>query len=123
MRESLWINRDAQGEWELTAAVSNLGGVDGGKVEVEFLIDGKSVGRRSAAKTPASFCRNFNRVFLKLPLKVQTGFHRFEARIVRQGRPSSMLPSLWNGSSSERLARGLARTPAPDRFHSSPAYR
>ena len=83
MRESLWINRDAQGEWELTAAVSNLGGVDGGKVEVEFLIDGKSVGRRSAAKTPASFCRNFNRVFLKLPLKVQTGFHRFEARIVR----------------------------------------
>lgn len=83
MRESLWLNRTPKGKWELTAAVSNIGGVDGGEVEVKFLMNGKPIGRRSAEKTPAAFCRNFNRVFLTVPLNVQPGFHRFEARIVR----------------------------------------
>ena len=81
MRESLWLNHNQDGSTVLTAAVSNIGGVDAGEVAVEFFMDGASVGVQAADMVPAGPNRNENRVFLKQPVSVQSGPHTFEARI------------------------------------------
>ena len=84
MPQSLWLNREENG-WVLTAAVSNIGGVDSGAVEVEFLVDGHSVGRQRAGTVPAGPNRNHDRVLLKQPVDLTTGSHSFESRIVSAG--------------------------------------
>lgn len=81
MERSLWATRDDRG-WVLTAAVSNIGGMDSAPVTVEFLVDGKAVGRQTAVKVPAGPNRNHNRALLKQRITPKPGLHRFEARIV-----------------------------------------
>ena len=94
LRESLWAKKDASGEWVLTAALSNIGGVDSGPVAVEFLVDGKPVGRQTAASVPAGPNRNHNRAFLKHAVKAAPGSHRFEARIVSAGDSTVLDPTV-----------------------------
>ncbi len=81
MEKSLWATRDDK-SWVLTAAVSNIGGMDSGPVTVEFLVDGKAIGRQTAIKVPAGPNRNHNRAMLKQRITPTTGLHRFEARII-----------------------------------------
>ena len=82
MRESLWMEQNDAGQWFLTAAISNIGGMDSGPVEVEFLVDGKPSGRQQVSAVPAGPNRNHNRAFLKHALDIKPGSHRFEARLV-----------------------------------------
>ena len=57
-----------------------------GPVAVEFLVDGKPVGRQTAASVPAGPNRNHNRAFLKHAVKAAPGSHRFEAEDRLSGR-------------------------------------
>ena len=107
MRKSLWVSRlgdrvdmqegssagagygckekvegDGYKRWVLTAAVSNIGGMDSGRVTVAFYVDGRAAGWRTARQVPAGANRNSNRVLLKLPIALETGNHNFEARII-----------------------------------------
>ncbi len=85
MPHSLWPEQKAGGGWTLTAAVSNIGGVDSGPVSVAFLVDGKVVGRQTATKVPAGPNRLRNRVLLEQPVELKPGLHALEARIVDAG--------------------------------------
>jgi len=82
MRQSLWIDRAEDGSNVLTAAVSNIGGIDSGEVVLEFLTNGVAVGVQRAQAVPAAKSRSENRVFLKQPIEVQTGPHTFKAHIL-----------------------------------------
>ncbi len=83
MRESLWLGKAANGAAELTAAVSNIGGIDAGATEVEFFADGVSIGTARAEGIPAGAHRNANRVLLKVPVDVPPGHHHFRAVITK----------------------------------------
>ena len=61
MRESLWMEQNEAGKPVLTAAISNIGGMDSGPVEVEFLVDGKPSGKQKVSAVPAGPNRNHNR--------------------------------------------------------------
>ena len=82
MRESLWMKQHADGSVVLTAALSNIGGVDSEEVTVEFLMDGVPVGVQTADCAPAGPNRNENRTLLKMPVTAPTGSRTFKARIV-----------------------------------------
>jgi hypothetical protein len=82
MRESLWAHQMESNQWELTAAVSNIGAIDSGSVTVQFYVDGMQVGSQSADHVPAGPNRNHNRALIKLPVQLDRGPRRFEARIV-----------------------------------------
>jgi len=82
MRESLWLSRQPDGSSGLTVAVSNIGGVDSGRVAVEFLVNGMSVGVQTAPAVSAGTGRSENRVFLKQPIDAQPGPHTFKAHIL-----------------------------------------
>jgi len=81
MPESLCLSKMKDGQWELTAAISNIGGMHSGAVTVEFLVDGRVVGRKSAPKVPAGANRLNNRVLLKHPVSLNRGPHDFKVRI------------------------------------------
>ncbi len=82
MRESMWITRTKEGNI-LTVAVSNIGGVDSGKVAIKFLCDGKKIGVGQVAKIPAGRNRTEDRVLMKCRLpKLSRGMHKFAAKIV-----------------------------------------
>jgi len=85
MPESLWITRDGD-SWIVTAAVSNIGGMDSGPVSVEFLVDGTIAGRESASLIPAGPDRIENRVFFREALALREGLHQFEVRILSATR-------------------------------------
>jgi CARDB protein len=82
MNESLWLTEGGDDALELTAAVSNIGSIDSERVDVEFFVDGKSVGRRSTASVPAGPGRYDTMAQLTLPLAPKPGPHAFKARIV-----------------------------------------
>jgi len=82
MRESLWLGKNEEGKDELTAAVSNIGGIDSNEVTVEFRVDGKHIAIKTAPSVPAGPNRTANRVLLKQTLSLQPGLHEFEARLV-----------------------------------------
>jgi len=82
MRESLWLGKNEAGNYELTAAISNIGGIDSGEVTVEFRVDGKRLATKTAPSVPAGSNRTANRVLLKQPLSLESGLHEFEARLI-----------------------------------------
>ncbi len=83
MRESLWVGKDENGRWELTLAVSNIGGVDSGKVRVKFFVDNKEIGSGEVGKVSAGNNRIKDRGFVKCKLpELDKGMHRFSAKIV-----------------------------------------
>jgi len=92
MPQSLWLGRSLDGSWTLTAAVSNIGGMDSGPVSVAFYVDGHAAGKRSASKVPAGPSRNANRVLLAQPVQLSPGPHAFEARIVAAGTATVLDP-------------------------------
>ncbi len=81
MRESLWLGKTKDGRWELTAALSNIGGMDSGEVTVEFLVDSRVVGKKNSPKVPAGGNRLDNRFLLKQPVSLNRGPHEFKVRI------------------------------------------
>jgi len=81
MRESLWLGKTKDGRWELATALSNIGGMNSKQVTVEFLVDGRVLGTKSAPKVPAGANRLHNRVLLKQPVSPNRGSHDFEVRI------------------------------------------
>ena len=94
MHESLWIRRTRGNEWELTAAVSNIGGIDSGPVTIEFYVNGEKAGIRSASRVPAGPNRNHNRALVKMPVKLDPGTHRLEARIINATGSTVLDPTI-----------------------------
>ncbi len=90
MRHSLWPERRPDGAWSLTAAVSNIGGIDSGPVTVQFLVDGKAVGTETVARVPAGPSRIHNRALLEQPVRVEPGLHAFEARMLDAGDATTL---------------------------------
>ncbi len=82
MRESLWLGKNEEGSYELTAAISNIGGIDSSEVTVEFLVDGKHFATKMTQGIPAGTNRTANRVLLKQPLSLEPGLHEFEVRLM-----------------------------------------
>ena len=82
MRESLWLGKNEAGSDELTAAISNIGGIDSGEVTVEFRVDGKHLATQTVPMVPAGPNRTANRVLLKQPLSLPSGLHEFDARLI-----------------------------------------
>lgn len=81
MRESLWLGKKKGDQWELTAALSNIGGMDSKEATVKFLVDGRVVGSKTAPKVPAGPTRLHNRALLKQSVSLNRGLHDFEVRI------------------------------------------
>jgi len=81
MRESPWLGKTKDGQWELSAALSNIGGMNSKGATVEFLVDGRVVGRKKTSKIPAGPNRLDNRVLLKQPVSLNGGLHDFGVRI------------------------------------------
>ena len=82
MRGALWLaTRD--GRPVLTAAVSNIGAIDSGPVEVQFRAGGKLLGTRRIERAPAGSGRNRDRVLVRHPVTAEAGPHQFEAVITR----------------------------------------
>lgn len=82
MPGSLWLSRRADGRWELTAAVSNIGGMDSGAIQVRLYIDGEPLDVQSMPKVPAGPNRLVNRVLVNQAVRPDPGLRKFEARIV-----------------------------------------
>ena len=81
MQESLWMNYEQDGS-VLTAALSNIGGMDAHEVAVAFQVDGAVVGQQTTERVPAGPNRSVDRVLLKQPIQLTPGAHTFEARIL-----------------------------------------
>ncbi len=80
-RESLWLVRKDR-QVELTAAVSNIGAIDSGPVEVQFLDGDKDLGRVTLPRVPAGGNRIRNRAMARLTVDASAGAHTFVARII-----------------------------------------
>jgi hypothetical protein len=80
MPGSLWVTRGA-GETQLSAAVSNIGGMDAGPVTLEFRDNGRRVGRVRCDVVPAGDSRLTNRAVLSVAWRPKPGLHRLEARL------------------------------------------
>jgi len=79
---SLWLERDESGKYSVSAALSNLGAVDSGPVELEFRCDDQAVATQTAAGIPAGANRNENRLMFSEPVDLAAGPHRFAVRII-----------------------------------------
>ena len=82
--QSVWVSREDDGAY-LTAAVSNIGGIDSGEVRVTFTDNGRRVGEDSVLSVPAGNSRLTNRAFVKVPWRPKPGAHVIEARIEEAG--------------------------------------
>lgn len=78
---SIWLEGDASGGYRVTAALSNLGAVDSGPVEVELLCDGQVVATASTKSVPAGANRNEDRVVFTEPVNLGGGLHTLSARV------------------------------------------
>ena len=89
--QSVWVSREDDGTY-LTAAVSNIGGMDSGEVRVTFTDNGTRVARDSVPSVPAGNSRLTNRALVKIPWRPRAGAHVIEARI-EEARDTRVLDS------------------------------
>lgn len=79
--KSLWI-REVEGEVELTAAVSNIGGMDAGPVTVRFLNGDEVLDEVVLEGVPAGPNRIRNRAMAKTVCRLEPGNRKLKAQIV-----------------------------------------
>ena len=84
MQGALWLDK-REGRPVLTAAVSNIGAIDSGPVEVEFRAGGTPLGTRRIERVPAGSGRNRDRALVRYPVPHGAGPHEFAAVITRAG--------------------------------------
>jgi len=78
---SLWVSRNDDGTCRVEAAVSNIGGMDSGPVEVSLAADGRELKRETVATAPAGNSRLDNRILTSSPWNPEPGRHELTARI------------------------------------------
>jgi hypothetical protein len=81
--------------YELTASISNIGGMDSGRISVEFYMDDALLGVRFVQSVPAGTNRLENTVTMSVPVTISAGpgNHTFEARII-EAPGSTVLDSI-----------------------------
>jgi len=79
---SIWLEREKSGDFSLIAALSNIGAVDSGPVEVELLSDGQVIATKSAGSVPAGANRNEDRALFVERVDVGRGPHMVSARVI-----------------------------------------
>ena len=94
MQESLWLSENDDGSLDLVLAVSNIGGIDASSVEVEFLADGASIGKRRIDCVPAGTGRHDSTVQVRQPCPAGCGPRHFEAQIVGVSNATVLDPAI-----------------------------
>ena len=92
--QSVWVTRGDK-ETYLTAAISNIGGMDSGSVRVQFTDNGQSVGEASVASVPAGDSRLTNRSLVQVRWQPEPGPHRIEARILEAQDGKVLDNAMW----------------------------
>ncbi|MFC1675771.1 CARDB domain-containing protein [Planctomycetota bacterium] len=70
---NLWVNKQDDGSYLITAAVSNIGGMDSGPVAVNIYVDGKLLKATMVPKVPAGNNLLENQLRIEAPWKPQSG--------------------------------------------------
>jgi len=78
---NLWVHREDDGTHRVTAAVSNIGGMDSGPVKVAVFADGKRLTAEAVERIPAGNSLKENQALVAARWTPRPGPHRVQARI------------------------------------------